>query len=209
MPPDFSRELDFLTRNPGAIIAGVDEAGRGPWAGPVIAAAVILDPGAIPAGLDDSKKLTAQKREALYAQLQHCAQISIGQASVAEIDAINILNATMLAMTRAVAGLGITPSIALVDGNRAPKLSCRVEIVIRGDALSQSIAAASIIAKVTRDRIMGDLDTEYPGFGWKTNQGYGTRAHQEALARLAVTPHHRRSFKPIHKMLCEDSFITH
>lgn len=174
----------------------------------MVAAAVILDPRNIPPGLDDSKKLTVLKRQALYAHLQSCAQIGVGCASVAEIDALNILNASLLAMTRAVAALPVAPTHALVDGNRAPALACRVETVIGGDARCLSIAAASIIAKVTRDAIMNDLDTEFPGYGWKTSQGYGTRAHRDALARLGVTPHHRRSFKPIHKMLCKDASIT-
>ncbi len=209
MPPDFSREQEHYAINPGAIIAGIDEAGRGPWAGPVVAAAVILDPHNIPPGLDDSKKLSAPKREALYARLQSCAQIGFGRASVTEIDTLNILNASLLAMARAVMALPLAPTHALVDGNRAPGLLCPVETIIRGDARSLSIAAASIIAKVTRDAIMNDLDTEFPGFGWKTNQGYGTRAHQAGLLRLGVTPHHRLSFKPIHKMLCKDASITH
>ncbi len=209
MPPDFSREREFHMRHPGAMIAGVDEAGRGPWAGPVIAAAVILDPRAIPAGLDDSKKLSASKREALFALLQGCARIGVGRASVAEIDAMNILNASLLAMARAVAALPAAPHLALIDGNRAPEISCHTETLIRGDARSLSIAAASIIAKVTRDAIMHDLDTEFPGYGWKTNQGYGTRAHMEALLRLGVTPHHRRSFRPIHNMLCQDGLVSH
>ena len=209
MPPDFSREQALYALNSGGLIAGIDEAGRGPWAGPVIAAAVILDPREIPPGLDDSKKLPAHRREDLYARLLACAQIGVGQASVEEIDDLNILNASLLAMTRAVAALPVAPSLALADGNRAPGLSCPVETMIGGDARSLSIAAASIIAKVTRDRIMNDLDTEFPGYGWKTNQGYGTRAHQAGLLRLGITPHHRRSFKPIHKMLCKDAPITH
>ncbi len=209
MLPDFSREHAFYALHPGGIAAGVDEAGRGPWAGPVVAAAVILDPRNIPSGLDDSKKLSALKRAALYAQLQRCAQIGVGSASVAEIDALNILRASLLAMQRAVACLPVAPTFALVDGNRAPGLSCPVETMIAGDARCLSIAAASIIAKVTRDAIMNDLDTEFPGFGWKTNQGYGTRAHQSALSRLGVTPHHRRSFKPVHKMLCANGSVSY
>ncbi|MFZ5931088.1 MAG: ribonuclease HII [Pseudomonadota bacterium] len=209
MPPDFSFERRHLQRNPGVRIAGIDEAGRGPWAGPVVAAAVVLDPRNIPPGLDDSKKLSVLKREALYARLLNCAQIGVGQASVVEIDDLNILNASLLAMTRAVAALPVAPTFALVDGNRAPGLSCPLETIIGGDARCLSIAAASIIAKVTRDAIMNDLDTEFPGYGWKTSQGYGTRAHRDALARLGVTPHHRRSFRPIHKMLCKDASITH
>ncbi|MEQ1890272.1 MAG: ribonuclease HII [Alphaproteobacteria bacterium] len=190
-------------------IAGADEVGRGCLAGPVVAAAVILDPRAIPPGLDDSKKLSARKREALNARLFSCALVGVGQASVAEIDALNILNASLLAMARAVAALPVAPTFALVDGNRVPSLFCQAQTLIGGDARSLSIAAASIIAKVTRDRIMHDLDTEFPGYGWNTNQGYGTRAHQAALASLGVTPHHRRSFKPVHKMLCTAPSVTH
>lgn len=209
MPPDFSREWKFYEINPGGLIAGVDEAGRGPWAGPVVAAAVILDPRAIPAGLNDSKKLSAARREALFAQLQSCARIGVGQASVAEIDAMNILNASLLAMARAVRALPETPALALVDGNRKPELSCPATTIIGGDARCLSISAASIIAKVTRDAIMHHLDTEFPGYGWKSNQGYGTKMHQSSLIRLGVTPHHRRSFRPIHKMLCAGESVTH
>lgn len=209
MPPDFSREREILNENPGAVIAGVDEAGRGPWAGPVIAAAVILDPRNIPAGLDDSKKLSARKREYLYAQLLQAARTGVGRASVAEIDELNILGAALLAMRRAVAELAVIPHITLVDGKHAPEIPCPVETLIGGDGRSLSIAAASIIAKVTRDRIMGDLHTEFPAYGWNTNQGYGTKAHQEALLAHGLAPHHRLSFKPIHKMLCRDSSISH
>lgn len=209
MPPDFAVERTIIQRDPGAVIAGVDEAGRGPWAGPVVAAAVIIDPQCIPDGIDDSKRLSRRRRERLYTQLQGCARIGVGQASVAEINAHNILAATMLAMQRAVAALPVEPGMALIDGNRAPQLSCAVKTMISGDARCLSIAAASIIAKVTRDRLMMVLDGQFPGYGWKTNQGYGTMAHRLALERLGVTPHHRRSFKPIHKILCEDSSITH
>lgn len=191
------------------MIAGVDEAGRGPWAGPVVAAAVILDPRWLPPGLDDSKKLSAARRVALYIRLRDCARIGVGRAGVEEIDRLNILNASLLAMARAVAALAAAPDLALIDGNRAPEISCPAETLIGGDGRSLSIAAASIIAKVTRDAIMHDLDTEFPGYGWKTNQGYGTRAHQAALAQLGVTPHHRRSFKPIHQMLCTDGFVSY
>jgi len=194
--------------HPGGGVAGVDEAGRGPWAGPVVAAAVILDPHAIPPGLDDSKKLTARRREALFARLQACARIGVGQASVEEIDALNILKASLLAMSRAVRALPVAPSLALIDGNRAPEISCPAVTLVGGDARSLSIAAASIIAKVTRDAIMHDLDTEFPGYGWKTNQGYGTRQHQTSLKQLGVTPHHRRSFRPVHNMLCKDGSIS-
>lgn len=194
--PDFALEAAV-----GGRVAGIDEAGRGPWAGPVVAAAAILDPVKLPrdlaARLDDSKKLSRPIRETLFAALQEHALLGVGMASVTEIDANNILAATMLAMRRAVETLPIEPDIALVDGNRAPDLPCPVQTVIRGDSLSLSIAAASIIAKVTRDRIMTDLAAKHPGYGWERNAGYGTKAHQEGLDRCGVTIHHRRSFKPI------------
>lgn len=184
-------------------VCGVDEVGRGPWAGPVMAAAVILNPLNIPAGLNDSKKLTASRRETLFAEIMASATVSIGAASVQEIDRINILQATFLAMKRAVDGLAVRPQLALIDGNKIPpKLPCPAQAIVKGDARSLSIAAASIIAKVTRDRLMCDLSATFPGYGWETNMGYGTKAHQAGLARLGVTPHHRVSFKPIHKMLC-------
>jgi ribonuclease HII len=196
MPPDFSIEAGF-----SGIIAGIDEAGRGPWAGPVVASAVILDRKRSPAGINDSKKLTASQREALYETLLANARCSIGIASVEEIDALNILGATKLAMQRALAMLGIIPDMALVDGNSAPLLPCPVHTVIGGDAKSLSIAAASIVAKVTRDRIMRELAAEFPGYGWERNVGYGTKLHQDGLARLGVTAHHRRSFRPIRELL--------
>lgn len=200
--PDFSLEAASGVRP----VCGVDEAGRGPWAGPVAAAAAILDPHGIPAGLNDSKKLTAKRREALFdALMEGPAVIGVGLASVEEIDRLNILEATYLAMRRAVAALGETPALALIDGNRAPTgLPCPCQTVVGGDGRSLSIAAASIVAKVTRDRIMAELAKTHPGYGWETNQGYGAKAHQEALLRLGVTPHHRRSFRPIHKILVEE-----
>lgn len=187
-------------------ICGVDEAGRGPWAGPVVAAAAILDPGDFPAGLNDSKQLSAKRREALFEALaEGPAEIGVGVASVEEIDRANILQATYLAMRRAIEALPSAPALALIDGNRAPKdLACDCQAVIKGDGRSLSIAAASIIAKVTRDRIMTKLAETHPGYGWERNAGYGVKAHQEALKRLGVTPHHRRSFKPIHKILVEE-----
>ena len=198
--PDFSIENDLASSIDGPI-AGVDEAGRGPWAGPVVAGAVILDRAklgdALILGLDDSKKLKPEKRQELFTILQGCATIGVGIADVDEIDKNNILQATMLAMARAVDGLKITPTVALVDGNRAPKLNCQVRTVIRGDGISLSIAAASIIAKVTRDKIMGELAGLNPGYGWETNQGYGTKAHQLGLQKLGITSHHRKSFAPI------------
>lgn len=182
-------------------VAGIDEAGRGPWAGPVVAAAVILNPNNLPAGIDDSKKLTAARREALFECIMSQASCGIGMASAQEIDALNILAATMLAMQRAVAALPIVPAVALIDGNRAPTLSCRAITVVGGDAKSLSIGAASIVAKVTRDRIMRELAREFPGYGWEKNAGYGTAAHQAGLAAHGVTPQHRRSFAPIHAIL--------
>ncbi len=201
--PSFRFERAVLKRLPDAIIAGVDEVGRGPLAGPVTAAAVILDlektPAALLKGLDDSKKLSAAQREELYAALYACgtAVIGLGQAGVLEIDSINILNASHRAMERAVASLGRVVTVALVDGNRAPKLDCEVETIVQGDGKSFSIAAASIVAKVTRDRLMTALAAAHPGYGWDTNMGYGTREHIDGIARLGVTPHHRRSFAPV------------
>ena len=198
--PDFA-----LERAAGGPVAGIDEAGRGPWAGPVVAAAVILDPATLPrflaAGLDDSKTLSPARRRELYRGLLECAEIGIGAASVREIEEDNVLGATLTAMGRALAALPRRPSVALVDGNRAPDLPCRVEAVVRGDSLSMSIAAASIVAKVTRDRIMARLSSRYPGFAWERNAGYGTAEHQAALACLGPCVHHRRSFRPIRELL--------
>ncbi len=201
---------DHTFENEGpAPVCGVDEAGRGPWAGPVVAAAVILHPERIPDGIDDSKRLTAKRREGLLADLMRHATIGVGLADVAEIDALNILRASHLAMRRAVLDLGSRPAMALIDGNLVPSgLDCGCRPVIGGDALCLSIAAASIVAKVTRDRIMVALSQQFPGYGWATNMGYGTRAHSDGLARLGVTPHHRRSFKPIHKILCEADYLN-
>lgn len=207
VPPSFRFERAVLKRLPQAIVAGVDEAGRGPLAGPVVAAAVILDlkktPKELRQGLDDSKKLPRERREELYASLLGCgtAVIGVGQADVREIDSLNILNATYKAMGRAVDALGRMVTVALVDGNRAPPMTCDVQTIIEGDGKSLSIAAASIVAKVTRDRIMHDLALVHPGYGWETNVGYGTRAHYEGLSALGVTPHHRRSFAPVRAVL--------
>ena len=199
--PDFT--LEQSTMDAGrAIIAGVDEVGRGPLCGPVTAAAVILDPLNIPDGLNDSKKLTARRREALFDVLMECAEISIAHATVEEIDSINILRASHLAMERAVAGLERTPDRVLIDGNLIPRgLTIPATAVIKGDAKSLSIAAASIMAKTCRDRLMVDLAQQYPGYGWEKNAGYPTAVHLKALQELGVTPHHRRSFKPVYKML--------
>ena len=198
--PDFTFEQDLFAR--GIVrIAGVDEVGRGPLAGPVTAAAVILDPHNIPDGLNDSKALTKRKREALEPMIFATAQVSIAHATVEEIDEINILRASHLAMERAVAGLGGVDH-ALIDGNMIPRdLTVPATTVIKGDARSLSIAAASIVAKICRDRIMCDLAQQFPGYGWDTNAGYGSKSHISALQNLGVTPHHRRSFKPVHNML--------
>lgn len=197
--PDLSYEL-AAGRDRGRVIAGVDEVGRGPLAGPVIACAVILphDLNLLPAGITDSKKLTARKRAALAPMLREICTYSLGEASVAEIDEINILQATFLAMSRALAGLKLQPHFALIDGNRAPKaLSCPARTIVEGDSKCLSIAAASIIAKVARDELMGQLDLQHPGYGWASNAGYGSASHLAALATLGVTEHHRRSFAPV------------
>ena len=178
------------------MIAGVDEAGRGPLAGPVVAAAVILCDGGI-AGLDDSKKLSAKRRAELEAQILTRCLVGIGMASVEEIDQINILQATFLAMTRAVEALPQTPAHVLVDGNRLPKWRYSAEAIIGGDALHPCISAASIIAKEHRDRIMVAADSDYPGYGWASNKGYGAAVHMAALREKGPTPLHRRSFAPV------------
>ena len=187
---------------PEARIFGVDEAGRGPWAGPVTAAAIIL-PADFTLDVDDSKKLTAKKRDTLFEQLVALPH-GLGTASVAEIDQLNILQATYLAMRRAVdalAGKVGTPAHVLVDGNRLPDWPYAASALIGGDGLSPSIAAASILAKVSRDREMVRLDSAYPGYGWVSNKGYGAKAHQQGLEKLGVTPHHRRSYAPIAKII--------
>ncbi len=178
------------------LIAGVDEAGRGPLAGPVVAAAVILCAGGIK-GLDDSKKLSAKRRAALEAEILERCLVGVGMASVAEIDEINILQATMRAMTRAVEALPRAPELVLVDGNRLPKWNLRAQAIIGGDAIHPCISAASIIAKEYRDRIMIAADAEHPGYGWASNKGYGAASHMAALTRLGPTPLHRRSFAPV------------
>lgn len=195
--PDFA----FETECRGGPVCGIDEAGRGPWAGPVVAAAVIIEQqrlsNALLAAIDDSKAMSRAARERVYAGLVGSATIGVGQASVAEIDRLNILAATLLAMQRAVAALGRPPAVALVDGNRPPTLPCPVRCIVGGDALSLSIAAASIVAKVTRDRLMAALDDVHPGYGWRTNAGYGTARHRAALARLGPSREHRMSFRPL------------
>jgi ribonuclease HII len=182
------------------LVAGVDEAGRGPLAGPVVAAAVILCEGGI-AGLDDSKKLSAKRRAVLEAEIMAQCVVGIGEATVEEIDEINILQATMLAMTRAVQATGVLPDLILVDGNRLPQWDYNTQAVIGGDAIHPCISAASIIAKEHRDRIMIAADLDYPGYGWASNKGYGASAHLAGLEKLGVTPLHRKSFAPVTRLL--------
>lgn len=199
--PDLSAEM----RYPGARVCGIDEAGRGPLAGPVVAAAVVFrqarPPRRLLSRLDDSKVLAPAVRAALLPEICEHAEVGIGAATVEEIDRLNILQATFLAMSRALAALGETPEVALVDGNRAPDLCCKVETIVGGDGLSASIAAASIVAKVTRDTQMVALAEHHPGYGWERNAGYGTPEHLHALARLGVTAEHRRSFRPVYELL--------
>ncbi len=205
--PDYAREAAA-----GGKVAGVDEVGRGAWAGPVFAAAAILNPRAAAtpelAGLDDSKAIGKRAREKYFEALARIcdagdAWLALGHANVEEIDALNILGATMLAMQRAVAALPVAANSVLVDGNRVPGLPMPAKAIVNGDSLVLSIAAASIYAKVSRDRLMGELAQECPGFGWERNAGYGTRQHQDALASLGPNRHHRKSFTPIKKILLE------
>ena len=189
----------------GRHVAGVDEAGRGPLAGPVIAAAVILDPENPVFGLKDSKQLTQARREALYLEItQKAIAWAVGRAGVGEIDRLNILQATLLAMRRAVVMLNPPAHRVLVDGNQCPRLDCPVEAVVRGDSTVAAISAASIIAKVTRDREMVDMDRRYPGYGLARHKGYPSRDHLLALQKLGVTPLHRRSYAPVRKLLGTD-----
>jgi ribonuclease HII len=210
--PHYIFEARILKIRSGPL-AGVDEAGRGPLAGPVVAAAVILDRKRIPKGLDDSKQLQARAREEAYDRILEVAvAVGVGEASVDEIDLVNIRQATHLAMARAVRALQRTAQFALVDGNDAPALPCPCDTLVGGDAKSVSIAAASIVAKVTRDRMMLALHEEFPAYGWLRNKGYGTEEHLLALSRLGATRHHRRSFAPVHNILYggkrEDSTLT-
>ncbi|MFN4204468.1 MAG: ribonuclease HII [Tabrizicola sp.] len=204
--PDFQHETEVLRA--GALrVVGVDEVGRGPLAGPVTACAVRLDPARIPAGLRDSKALSAARREALFDEIMALAEVSVAHASVQEIDTLNILRATHLAMERAVAGL--SADHALIDGNLIPRgLACPATAIVKGDARCLSIAAASIVAKVTRDRIMVDLAQQHPGYGWEANAGYPTAAHLEALQTLGVTPWHRRSFRPVYNILYQENSVS-
>ncbi len=181
----------------GGPIAGVDEAGRGPLAGPVVAAAVILDPSAIPQGIADSKTLDADARQHLSRAIHATSVVGIGVADVTRIDTDNILNATLWAMAEAVKQLSQKPRLVLVDGNKTPKLACKARAIVKGDAKCLSIAAASIVAKVFRDDLMMELGREHPGYGFEKHKGYGTAEHQDAITRLGVTVHHRRSFRPV------------
>lgn len=194
------QSLDFSATS--RLIAGVDEVGRGPLAGPVVTAAVILDPARPIEGLADSKSISEKKRERLFDEIREKALAwALGRCEVAEIDELNILQATMLAMQRAVAALSPQPEHVLVDGNRCPPLPCSAEAVVKGDSRVAAISAASILAKVTRDREMVELDARYPGYGLAGHKGYPTRAHLEALRTLGVTPVHRRSFGPVARLL--------
>ncbi|MBT8456247.1 MAG: ribonuclease HII [Alphaproteobacteria bacterium] len=206
--PDFTHEIALLST--GILrVAGVDEAGRGPLAGPVVAAAVILQQDRTPDGLNDSKKLSAKTRNRLKVEIEALASVGVGIASVEEIDALNILRASHLAMERALADLNPPPDHALIDGNMIPRgLTLPCETLIKGDGRSLSIAAASIIAKCTRDEIMVDLAQQHPGYGWAQNAGYPTAAHLKALRNLGPTPHHRRSFKPVHNILYQAKTVS-
>ena len=194
--PTFELEAAEMQLAAGAI-AGVDEAGRGPWAGPVVAAAVILDPSRIPASLDDSKALDEDMRAHLFNHIMRCAQVGVGIADVSRIDRDYILNATLWAMREAVTQLEVSPRLVLVDGNRAPRLAMETRTIIKGDAKCASIAAASIVAKVTRDRLMMNYARDFPGYGFERHKGYGTPEHQSAIDKMGVCALHRRSFKPV------------
>jgi ribonuclease HII len=202
MPRHCSFKIELEFPEP---LAGVDEAGCAPLAGPVVAAAVILDRKCFPRGIDDSKNLPIEKREALHAKLVKCAKIGVGVASVEEIDRLNIYWARMLAMTRAVEALGFEPAWVLVDGNACPRWQRPSKAIVDGDAKCRSIAAASIVAKVTRDRMMADHARHYPGYGWETNRGYGTPEHYRGLEVLGVTPLHRRSFAPVRAIMAREA----
>jgi ribonuclease HII len=198
-------EIESILLQQGILYCGVDEAGAGPLCGDVLAAAVILDPQNPVAGLDDSKKLTEKKREQLFPLIiERALAVSVARATVEEIDRINILKARMLAMTRAVAGLSLKPEHVLVDGNRLPELAQAATAIVKGDSLVAAIAAASIIAKVTRDREMLEMDLLYPGYGFSRHKGYGTALHLEALHKLGPCAIHRRSYAPVKALLTDE-----
>lgn len=202
MFPNFKIEQDLISKG-CSIIAGVDEVGRGSLAGPVTAAAVILDPLNIPDNLNDSKVLSSKKREKLFEELKSSCIFSVAHVSPEEIDKLNILQASLLAMVNAVTNLKVKPKHILIDGNTVPdRLVGRATAIVKGDRKVLSIAAASIIAKVTRDKLMHDLGSEFSVYGWAKNAGYPTKCHMNAIVKYGVTPHHRRSFKPVHNILC-------
>lgn len=209
--PDFSFEDDEIRHNPALSVCGIDEVGRGPLAGPVVAAAVILrrDTRHAPlwAEINDSKKLSAVRRADLDARIRAAGEVSVALCSVEEIDRLNILQASLLAMRKAFDALPQPPAAALVDGNKAPRLACNTRTIVKGDARSLSIAAASIIAKHYRDKLMQKLAEEFPHYGWAKNAGYGTAAHLKALEIHGVSPHHRRSFAPISKLILKDNSV--
>jgi len=197
--PDNLNERDIGW--PKKLIAGIDEAGRGPWAGPVVSAAVILNEKNIPDGLNDSKKLSEKKKLSLYSSIYNFHFVGVGISSIEEIDSMNVLQATFLSMKRAVEDLNPQPEYILVDGNLDPGLNFKTKCIIKGDSISISIAAASVIAKVTRDNLMLKLDKEFPNYNWKKNKGYGTAEHRNALELHGPCKYHRKSFSPINKML--------
>ncbi|ARC90414.1 ribonuclease HII [Rhodovulum sp. MB263] len=206
--PDFTLETEAFARGV-RLVAGVDEVGRGPLAGPVMAAAVCLVAEDIPEGLRDSKALSARRREVLAAEIRERAMVGLGEASTGEIEEMNILQASHLAMCRALAALPAMPDLALIDGNSLPKaLPCQGLRVVKGDAGCLSIAAASIVAKVARDAVMAELAQHWPGYGWERNAGYPTRQHLQALRDIGVSPHHRRSFKPVHNILWQGKSVN-
>ena len=203
MTPDLSFEQAY-----SGIVCGVDEVGRGPWAGPLVVAAIILDRTAIPDGIRDSKMLTAKRRAAIAALLHETATCGIGSVEAPELDRIGLTAANDLAMARAISALPVLPDFALIDGKRAPKgMPCPARPIIKGDGKSLSIAAASIIAKAHRDALMATLAIRHPGYAWETNMGYGTRAHAEGLKKLGVTCEHRRCFRPVREFISEENAI--
>ena len=197
--PNFLIEEDFGW--PNKLIAGIDEAGRGPWAGPVVSAAVVLNKKNIPSGLNDSKKISEKKRQSLYSSIYNSHFVGVGISSIEEIDNLNILQATFLSMKRALDNLDCSVDAILVDGNLDPGFDYKTECIVNGDSISFSIAAASIIAKVTRDNLMSKIHKEFPNYNWKRNKGYGTKEHRNALDMYGPCKYHRKSFSPINKML--------
>jgi len=203
--PHYRYERKAL-KSGASCVAGIDEAGRGPLAGPVVAAAVILDGKRLPKGVNDSKQVLPERREELYAVIMERAEVGVGIVEVEEIDRINILQATFAAMTAALNALQRIPALALIDGHIAPQLACSTQCIVEGDAKSMSIAAASIIAKVTRDRIMVALDAQFPHYGFASHKGYSTPEHFEALTRHGPCIHHRRSFAPVRELYEQPRF---